>query len=236
MSNLILLPPGSMIPAGFSSDWNQQHIDSVFACLKPKPDEKNNPTKIVVVIPSELYQAMDAGAKAGIANLFMMYYKEPVMYARDGNGCGCYYIGTPRDFASGGGMIVNITGAPEAVWVCRPDKSAQTKIPRPPNAYILYRKERHQLVKQNNPGITNNEISQVLGKCWNMETREVRARYKQKADQLKEEHRQMYPDYQYRPRRTGEKRRRSTVPRAGTSTVTAQFSFPALGGVQQNNV
>lgn len=43
--------------------------------------------------------------------------------------------------------------------VCSPSVSAKTtKIPRPPNAYILYRKERHNTVKDANPGITNNEI------------------------------------------------------------------------------
>lgn len=32
------------------------------------------------------------------------------------------------------------------------------KIRRPPNAFILYRKARHQRVKDHNPGIHNNQI------------------------------------------------------------------------------
>lgn len=41
-------------------------------------------------------------------------------------------------------------------------KAKEKKIPRPPNAYILYRKERHSLVKETNPGITNNEICKFV--------------------------------------------------------------------------
>lgn len=33
-----------------------------------------------------------------------------------------------------------------------------TKIPRPPNAYILYRRDKQSEVKRDNPGIKNNEI------------------------------------------------------------------------------
>ncbi|KAJ3516443.1 hypothetical protein NM208_g14841 [Fusarium decemcellulare] len=80
-------------------------------------------------------------------------------------------------------------------------KGTLAKIPRPPNAYILYRKERHHLVKKLNPGITNNQISQVLGQCWNMETREVRAQYKSMAEAIKKDHREKHPGYQYKPRR-----------------------------------
>jgi hypothetical protein len=47
-------------------------------------------------------------------------------------------------------------------------KSAQTtksklKIPRPPNAFILYRARHQQEVKDKNPGIKNNDICESLG-------------------------------------------------------------------------
>lgn len=35
------------------------------------------------------------------------------------------------------------------------------KIPRPPNAYILYRKDKHNEVKAENPNLHNNEICKV---------------------------------------------------------------------------
>ncbi len=36
------------------------------------------------------------------------------------------------------------------------------KVPRPPNAYILYRKDKHKLVKDENPHLHNNEICKWL--------------------------------------------------------------------------
>lgn len=81
-----------------------------------------------------------------------------------------YYLGAPRHFVSGGGMILRPDGS-EPIWIMRSEAHFQTatvcppplpakpvKIPRPPNAYILYRKERHSVVKEARPGITNNEI------------------------------------------------------------------------------
>lgn len=32
------------------------------------------------------------------------------------------------------------------------------KVPRPPNAYILYRRDHHKAVKQSNPKLSNNDI------------------------------------------------------------------------------
>lgn len=45
----------------------------------------------------------------------------------------------------------------------------EKKIPRPPNAYILYRKERHNVVRDAHPGITNNEICKYLPPLFSME-------------------------------------------------------------------
>ncbi|EHK21413.1 uncharacterized protein TRIVIDRAFT_52649, partial [Trichoderma virens Gv29-8] len=47
-------------------------------------------------------------------------------------------------------------------------------IHRGSDTYILYRKDRHNMVKAANPGITNNEISQMLGRAWNQESTQVR--------------------------------------------------------------
>ena len=55
-----------------------------------------------------------------------------------------------------------------------------------------------------------NLIAKILGEQWRGETRETRTFYKAKADQAKLEHVTRYPDYQYRPRRPEEKKRRMT--------------------------
>ncbi|RKL05567.1 hypothetical protein BFJ68_g10666 [Fusarium oxysporum] len=203
MANFILMPPGASSPIVFTSKWTLEHIDSIYQRLHT--DSKSS--KLLKILPS-LYNELDVGAKAGFANLYMVELGMPVLYARDTQN-NCYYLGAPCDFFAKGGMLVSIPGAAEVIFIHRPEKPAfPAKIPRPPNAYILY--------------------PQVLGRLWNSETREVRALYKQMADQKKAEHRRQYPDYQYRPRRPSERRRRnnassdrSTAATTGTQQITA---------------
>ncbi|EED11557.1 mating type protein MAT1-2-1 [Talaromyces stipitatus ATCC 10500] len=84
------------------------------------------------------------------------------------------------------------------------------KIPRPPNAFILYRKHYHAILKEQNPDMHNNEISIAVGIKWNNESSEVKAHYKALADEAKRQHAQKYPNYQYAPRKHCEKKRRNS--------------------------
>lgn len=101
---------------------------------------------------------LDRTHECSLILLLRVEFGEPVLYARD-NDKGCYYVGVPRDFLGDGGMLLNAQGAHEAIFMQRPELSAiRVHVPRPPNAYILYRKERHQIIKEKRPDITNNEI------------------------------------------------------------------------------
>nr|AXQ39867.1 HMG-box protein [Pyricularia oryzae]BAC65094.1 MAT1-2-1 [Pyricularia grisea] len=102
--------------------------------------------------------------------------------------------------------------------------SLQDKIPRPANAYILYRKDWHPIVKSANPGIHNNEISKILGKQWAAETPEVRAEYKELAEEKKREFYAKYPTYRYSPRRPSEIMRRNTKSRKTPTNGAAKPS------------
>nr|WRK65006.1 putative mating-type 1-2-1 protein [Davidsoniella virescens] len=94
------------------------------------------------------------------------------------------------------------------------EDEVQPKIPRPPNAYILYRKDRHQAVKTDFPNISNTEISKILGKRWREESASIREFYKEQAEAYKKTFMEMYPDYRYKPRKASEKnrRRRNIIP------------------------
>lgn len=86
---------------------------------------------------------------------------------------------------------------------------ANIKLPRPPNPFIIYRTERHQTVKEANPGAKNNDISKILGRQWQSEPEEVRDEYKKKSEEIKEEFMRLYPDYKYQPRKSSEVKRRN---------------------------
>lgn len=92
------------------------------------------------------------------------------MFCRDGTGKDRYFLGHPRHFIRNGGCIINVPGS-EPIWFVQNEFDPNTcvvtyatpapkpkKLPRPPNAYILYRKDRHEMVKNSRPGITNNQI------------------------------------------------------------------------------
>ncbi|KAJ6115058.1 mating-type HMG-box protein MAT1-2 [Penicillium sp. IBT 16267x] len=91
--------------------------------------------------------------------------------------------------------------------------SPRKRIPRPPNAWILYRQHHHAQTTALNPGVPNNNISRLISVKWRSETEDTRQRWHTLAAQVKAQHALDFPDYQYSPRRPGEKlTRRSRVP------------------------
>ncbi|OJJ78305.1 hypothetical protein ASPBRDRAFT_167991 [Aspergillus brasiliensis CBS 101740] len=84
------------------------------------------------------------------------------------------------------------------------------KVPRPPNAFILYRQHHHPKLKEAHPNLSNNEISVILGKQWKAESEDIRVEFKALADELKRKHAEAHPDYQYTPRKPSEKKRRTS--------------------------
>ncbi|KAE8403848.1 mating type protein MAT1-2-1 [Aspergillus pseudonomiae] len=84
------------------------------------------------------------------------------------------------------------------------------KVPRPPNAFILYRQHHHPRIKEAYPDFTNNEISIILGKQWKAESEEVKMQFRNMAEELKKKHAEDHPDYHYTPRKPSEKKRRAS--------------------------
>ncbi|KAF2105066.1 mating-type protein MAT1-2, partial [Rhizodiscina lignyota] len=74
------------------------------------------------------------------------------------------------------------------------------KVPRPPNAFILYRQKHHPDLKKANPHLHNNEISVILGRQWQNESETVKESWKAKAMEVKTEHLARHPGYHYQPR------------------------------------
>jgi len=102
-------------------------------------------------------------------------------------------------------------GSPEqAPSPKRASPKSKAKIPRPANAFILYRQYHHPLVKAQFPGIVNNDISKRVATLWKEENEEVKALWKAKADEAKQHHLKLHPDYSYQPRKPSEKKRRVT--------------------------
>lgn len=128
--------------------------------------------------------------------------------------------------------------------------TAKSKVPRPPNAFIIYRKAWHSETVQLNPTVHNNQICKsrrcvsylriftddclavIIGNQWKNESQEVIDEYKRKAEEAKQQHAIANPGYQYQPRKPSEKKKRMTKNKIaklaaktqanGTSTVAQQ--------------
>lgn len=68
---------------------------------------------------------------------------------------------------------------------------------RPPNAFILYSQAMRSQAREENPSLTNTEVSRVLGKMWKEVPNEIKIQYKQKAAAMQESFKRDHPDYTY---------------------------------------
>ncbi|KAL3479877.1 hypothetical protein BJX99DRAFT_255039 [Aspergillus californicus] len=86
--------------------------------------------------------------------------------------------------------------------LCQPDP----KIPRPRNAFILYRQHYQGAVVAQNPGLANPDISKIIGEQWRKLPQVTKDEWKSLAEEEKARHQQQYPEYRYQPRRYGRDR------------------------------
>lgn len=75
------------------------------------------------------------------------------------------------------------------------------KIPRPPNAWILFRKEKSKELHEANPRMSVGEVSAEASRQWKAMSDEDHAFYRQMAKEAAEQHKIQYPEYRYKPAR-----------------------------------
>ncbi|KAI9144158.1 hypothetical protein BKA69DRAFT_916630 [Paraphysoderma sedebokerense] len=85
-------------------------------------------------------------------------------------------------------------------------RSSKKRPPRPPNSYILFRKDKQPEVLAKYGGIANNEVSKIVGEMWRNASFEEKEKYNKLSKAVKEAHAKMYPDYKYQPRKTKKKK------------------------------
>ncbi|KAI4127212.1 MAG: hypothetical protein LQ338_003331 [Usnochroma carphineum] len=116
--------------------------------------------------------------------------------------------------------------APSSICLCQPDP----KVPRPRNAFILYRQHHQAHVVAQNPGLANPEISKVIGDHWRQSPPEVKAHWKNLAEEEKIRHQRQYPDYRYQPRRNGRNNSLSSSSTPANSLDSENRRCPKCGG------
>jgi len=95
--------------------------------------------------------------------------------------------------------------------------------PRPPNAFILYRRAKQPAILAAHRNLTNAEISRYISSCWKSESEEERLNWERYADQKKLEHMQAYPNYVYRPNKNkGKNEKRRQARKSAVATFNSQ--------------
>lgn len=74
------------------------------------------------------------------------------------------------------------------------------RIPRPPNAFMLFAQEKRRSVAAENPNENNQRVSSRLGKLWRSLSAADKEPYQRRAAEAAAVHRRKYPDYVYNPR------------------------------------
>ncbi|CAG8536571.1 2193_t:CDS:1 [Acaulospora colombiana] len=100
------------------------------------------------------------------------------------------------------------------------DTSKRT--PRPPNAFILYRKAMQSEITAKKGNISNTNISRILSRQWRDEKEEVKLYWRKLADKKKVEHMEAHPGYIYRPKKSGTNSKK----RCRKTTTTTNSTLP----------
>ncbi|KAK9240354.1 hypothetical protein V1525DRAFT_227625 [Lipomyces kononenkoae] len=107
-------------------------------------------------------------------------------------------------------------------------KRKVAKVPRPRNAFIIYRGAKHDEVMRRGD-ISNTSASRIIAKMWKDEPLPVREYYRRLAVEESLNHKLQHPEYKYSPRRPGEKQRRSRRTKDSSSKLVNMSMSSSVG-------
>lgn len=114
--------------------------------------------------------------------------------------------------------------SPPTSHTLRWNSKTSAKIPRPPNAFILFSNKWRKKVAEQHPRETNMEISKRLGAMWKSINNEEKGVYMALAREADEKHKKDYPGYVYNPKAA---RVRKALRAKGQDRGTCTWEIPA---------
>lgn len=113
-------------------------------------------------------------------------------------------------------------GTPHTPTIIHNTIPKEVKVPRPPNSFIIYRKEHSAGYSK----ITAAELSKILGEQWAKEPPERKAHYAKLAKAAEKEHALKFPYYKFTPAKRGTGRRAKTKRAAASETLKTTPDSP----------
>src|SRR6266498_348989 len=110
-------------------------------------------------------------------------------------------------------------------------------IPRPKNCFMAYREHVQHKILDDNPGMNNKDVSVIAANMWNNESDEVKQLWRERAQQLKIEHKIKYPDYKFAPKKKAQKNLSAVNSPLGVKTpktIQKKFSSPTNALLRRN--
>ncbi|CAG8669953.1 2529_t:CDS:1 [Dentiscutata heterogama] len=104
--------------------------------------------------------------------------------------------------------------------------SPEDRTPRPPNAFILYRRAKQPEVTRDHGNISNSKISKILATLWRNEDDDVKHYWQKMADRKKMEHMLAHPGYVYRPKKPSENKKKKD--RRKLKATTQECEEPSI--------
>lgn len=111
------------------------------------------------------------------------------------------------------------------------------KIPRPPNSWIIYRREQNDILQEwleeeGEPALAAAEVSKLVSLLWKALSAEERADYGRQAVEEKAIHKQTYPDYKFQPQKKKTKKAKREATASPPPSLNATQAASSSTGVQ----
>ncbi|KAK9766410.1 hypothetical protein K7432_004522 [Basidiobolus ranarum] len=79
----------------------------------------------------------------------------------------------------------------------KPVTTPEKRPPRPLNPFLLFRRDKQAEIFNKYQGISNSQVSQILGRMWKSASNEEKEKYQSMAEESRKLHKQKYPNYKY---------------------------------------
>ncbi|CAI2181036.1 7221_t:CDS:1 [Funneliformis geosporum] len=104
----------------------------------------------------------------------------------------------------------------------RKRKADKNYIPRPKNCFMAYREHIKEKFLSEDPGMNNKVVSVLAANMWNNEPEDVKEYWRERAKQLKLEHKLKYPDYKFKPQKKKQNLKTTANPKTSTKATGAR--------------